>query len=224
MLHAKFLGEHAGVEGGAVVFLVGIEHETVLVEAEGLAHQPVAVAGIGFALHAVGLIAQADEALPVGQLGLEAVLLEVGRGDVKEGDLHVVDGDQFPIMHLAQDDRVADRIEDFARYHQRSHRQQRSTHLVVAVDGERPLVLALVDEWRNFAYHPDGAHDVVGVAVGDEHVSDALEGDFGSDELPQDAVAATAVNQQPSLRGVQIEAGVVAVHAHGVARAQHRDA
>ena len=105
VLDIQLLGQHTGIEGRAVVLLVGVEHETVLVQAEGLAHQPVAVAGVGLAMHAVGLVAQAHQALSVGQNGLETILLEIGRTDIKESDLHVIDIDLLAILHLAQDDR-----------------------------------------------------------------------------------------------------------------------
>lgn len=224
VLDTQLLGEHAGVEGCAVVFLVGVEHHSVLVQAEGFAHQPVAASRVGLALHAVGLVAEADEALPVGQLGLEAELLEVGRRDVKECHFHIIDSDVLTVLHLAQDDLGAERVEYLARDHQPCHREQCLAHLVVAVDGERPLVFALKNQWGDLAQHPDGAHDVVGVAMGDEHVADALEGDPRLDDLPQDAVAAAAVHEHAAPWRVQVETGVVAVHAHGIARPQHGDA
>ena len=105
VLDIQLLSEHAGVEGCAVVLLIRVEHEAVLVQAEGLAHQPVAVAGIGLAVHTVWFIAQAYQALLVRQNGLEAILLEIGRADVKKGDLHVVNLDVLPVTHLAQDNR-----------------------------------------------------------------------------------------------------------------------
>ena len=65
---------------------------------------------------------------------------------------------------------------------------------------------------------------MVGVAVGDKHVADVLKGDFRLDELLQNAVATTAVNEHTALGRVEVEAGVVAVDAHGITRAKHGDA
>ena len=219
VFHAEFLGQHTGVEGGTVALLVGVEDEAVLVETEGFAHQPVAVACIGFTLHTVGLIAQAHEALSVRQFGLKAVLFDLGRSDVKEGHLHVVNVNRFTVVHLAQNDGLADGIKDFARNHQFAHRVECIFHHIVAVDAERPLVLALKDHGRDLTHHPDSAQDVVGVTVGNEHVADALKGDFGFDELLQNAVASTTVNEHTALGRMQVEAGVIAVDAHGVASA-----
>ena len=224
VLHSQFLSQHTGVKGRAVAFLVGVEHKAVLVQAEGLAHQPVAAAGIGLALHAVRLVTQADKALAVRKFSLKSILLDFGRCDVKECHLHVINVDGLTVVHLLQDDRLPDRIKDLARNHQFAHGVQGVAHHVVAVDREGPLMLTLEDHRRNLAHQPDGAQDVVGVAVRNEHVADALKGDVRLDELLQDAVAAPAVHQHAPLGAVQIEAGVVAVDAHGVAGAQHGDA
>ncbi len=224
VLYAKFLGQHACIEGRTVAFLVGVKDEAVLIEAEGLAHQPITVAGIGFALHGVRFVTEAHEALPVRQLGLEAILFDLGRCDVKEGDLHVIDVHRFAVAHLAQNDGLADGIEDFTRNHEFAHRVERVAHHVVAVDGEGSLVLALENHGRNLAHHPDGSQDVVGVGVGNKHVTDALKGYPRRNELAQDAVAATAVYKHSATGRMQVEAGVIAVDAHGITRAEHGDA
>ena len=206
-----------------MIFLVGVEGGLVLVEAEGLTHQPVAAAGVGLALDAIGLVAQAHESLPVGQLGLEAVLLGLAGRDVKEGDPHVVDLDRLAVADLAQDDRLADGLENLLGDHELAHGVEGVAHGIVAVDGERAAVLALENHGRDLAHHPDGSQDVVGVAMGDKHVADALKGDLGRHELGEDAVAAAAVHQHAAPWRAQVEARVVAVDTHGVACSQHGD-
>ena len=223
VLDTEFLGKHACIQGGAVVFLVGVENEAVLVEAEGFAHQPVTSAGVWFTLNAVGLVAQADESLTIRQLRTETVLLEVGRADIKECHLHIIDVHFFAVEYLTQEDGLPERIKDFGRNHEVSHRLEGMAHFIVAIDGENALVLALEDHGRNLADHPDGTHDVVGVAMGDKHVIDVLEGDVGCNELAQDTIAAPAVNEHPPFGSMQVETGVETVDAHGIARSEHGD-
>lgn len=79
----ELLGEARGVEDGAVVLLVGMEAVAVVVEAEGLAHEPVGALGVGSAGVVEGLVAEAAEALSVGEEGGEAVLGLLGGEDVE---------------------------------------------------------------------------------------------------------------------------------------------
>ena len=38
--HAQFMGQSSGIAGGAVVLAVGVEHLTVAIQTESLAHEP----------------------------------------------------------------------------------------------------------------------------------------------------------------------------------------
>ena len=73
-------------------------------------------------------------------------------------------------------------------------------HLVVAVDGERSLVLPLKNQGGNLADHPDGTHDMVGVTMGNKHVANLLKRDSSLHELNQDTIAATTIDQHPATR------------------------
>ena len=66
VFHAEHFGLLAGIEGGAVVLVVGAELLTVFVEAESLAEQPVAASHIFLVAWIVGLVAKAHHTLSVG--------------------------------------------------------------------------------------------------------------------------------------------------------------
>ena len=96
-------------------------------------------------------------------------------------------------------------------------------HLVVAIDVECALVAPVMHHGRNFANHPNGPHDVVGVAVGDKQVLNVLKGNACTMQLLENAIPSTGINHERATSCVQVETGVVATSAHGIASAEHGD-
>ena len=217
ILHIQLCGYPCRVEHGAVVLLVGPELLVLRIEAESLAQQPVATAHIALGSFVVGFIAQTGHPHAVGERSGKTELFLLGRTDVEEIDLHVVDLNMLAIGHLTHHDAVAYGTAYFLVEHQVAHGEQGMARLIVTIDGERRLILTLVDEGRNFANHPDDTHDVVGVGVGNKQVMNILKGNACPMELPEDAVAATCIDHEQRLWRVQAETGVVAAHTHGVA-------
>ena len=219
--HTHFLGLAACVEGGGVVFLVGVELGAVAIEAKGFTHEPITSAHIALINRIVRFIAQTSEDLSIGQCGLEAILLGFRGADIEKCHLQVINLHTLPIVHFPQNDRVVDSAANLAGYGQAAQRAHGVCHLVVAVDGERCRVLALVYHGRDFPYQPHHPQDVVGVHVSHKEVFHLLHAHPGLVELPKDPVAATSVHHEPTARCAQVETRVVTTGAHGVARTKH---
>ena len=217
VLHLELCSDLCRIEHGAVVLLIGPELLALGIEAEGLAQQPVATTHKPFGALVVGFIAQTDYPHSVWKCSGKAKLFFLGGTNVEEIHLHVVDLEMLAIGHLAHHDAVAYGTTDFLVEHEVAHGEQGMTRLVVAINSERRLIFALVDEGRNLANHPHHTHDVVGVGVGDKQVMNVLKRNACPVQLPENAVAAARINHEQRLWRMQAETGVVAAHTHGVA-------
>lgn len=144
MFHSQLLCQAAGIQCRAVVFLVGVEKLSVAIQAECFAHEPVAAAHIALARGLEWLIAQAHKALSVGQDGAEAILLCLGRGDVEKREWHRGNVDVLAVVHLLQNDSVANGACNLVGHHEPAHGVDGLNNQVVAVDGERAVEFSLV--------------------------------------------------------------------------------
>ena len=223
----ELLGEACGVEDGAVVLLVGMEAVAVVVETEGFAHEPVGTLGVGPAGVVEGLVAEAAEALAVGEEGGEAVLGLLGGEDVEALETEGADAEVVGALEGVHDDEGVGGgvvgIGDGARLTWGQDLPadigEEVDDLAMAPDVEGMVLL------EGHAHHPDAAEEMVGVGMGDEEVGDGIEGYVGSLELGEDAVAAAGVDEEEGVGvgAVEGEAGVVAVGGEGVASAEHGD-
>lgn len=223
VFHAEHIGLLAGIEGGAVVLVVGAELLTVFVEAESLAEQPVAAAHIFLVAWIVGLVAQAHHTLSVGHEHFKSELRSLFRTQVEASHLHVVDHDFLAVGDFLQNDAVAYGTLNFSGNEQLANGDEGMAHLAIAVNHQLTGVLALMDERRNFAYEPHHAKDMVGVDMGHKYVANFLVWDMSLVKLTENAVAAASVHKHSPRLRAEIEAGVVAACAHCIASAEKSD-
>ena len=218
VLHAKLTGELAGIEGRAVVLLVGFELVAVGIQAESLAHHPVGMRYVGAVELIVRLIAQTGKHGAVGQLGTESVLLLLGGMYVEAREHHVAHAEDIAILKLMKRHTLRHLGQLLLGKHHADDGLYDLHHLVVAIYIQHALIaLAL----RHHAYDPYNAEYMVGVGMCHEQVMDAGYGYASLAQLTQHAVAAASINEQTGCRCLQHETSIVALSDQSVASAKH---
>lgn len=217
------MGQQGGITGGGVVFFVWFEDVTVSIFAESLAHQPVRSLYQFTVMLVVRLVAQADEALPVGEPCGEPELLFLGAEDVEALEMDVSHIEYVAVAEFVEEDGGAYLRGQFLGKEVGHHALEDAQHLLVAIDVDYPVAFPFRLLLQKEADDPQHTYDMVGVGMGDKDVMDEGNGDVRIFQLPQDAVAAAGVDEEGCLIVVKEKARVVATCHKGVACAEDGD-
>ena len=101
------------------------------------------------------------------------------------------------------------------------HALKKTNHFLVGIDHGVLFVLAAADILTDHADHPDDAHDVIQMFMGDKNSPDLFPVDPGVLQLMQDAVSASAVHQEIVIFFAEYKTGIIALGHCRVSRSKY---
>ncbi len=226
ILNAQAFRQLRRIPRRRMMLLIGMEFFPVLIEAESLMEQPLAVFRILLFSLVVGLISAAGQLLPVVQLHAEAELLGLRGMNVEESHLTAVDLPGLPVLHGNELQAVADKLQRSGLEQHVGNFVQQPDHLFMTVDPHRAFILSCLHILTDDPNHPDHAGEMIDMLMRQKNLLHILPVKARVLQLMQNLSAAARVHHEIGFFSVfllirQHKAGVVALRHHRISGSQH---
>ena len=211
----------AGLKGSAVMFLIWLEHITVTIQAECLAHQQVRTADMTAVTLIIWLVTKADQCLSAWKRCTESELLLFFGHDVKACQPDVPYGNLLPVRHLTEKYKFTERLELLRGKRKPAYPVKGIQDLPVSIDIQLPLVFYAFHGLGNHAHNPYRPEYMVRMDMSEIYVMNFIKPCPGLFQAGQYPVAASSVNQKRRFACLQHKAGIIAPRNCGIARSEH---
>ena len=199
-------------------------------QAESLQKKPVCsfrIAPLALVVRLVPAAGKFSSILPCLQLHAEAKLLRLGRMNVEERHPSSENRLLLTVLHLNQMQSLIQKGTFLLRKKLLRHLPEKRDHLIMTINDRLPLVVPALHILKNHPKHPDHPHQMIQMAVCQEHHADILPGNTGLLQLMKEAVSAASVHKKiPILLRpffvLQDKAGIVALCHNCVSGSKHR--
>ena len=178
-------------------------------QAKCLVKEPLTARHVFFPLRAAEFVPQTGEALFRFVFQGKTKLNRFRVSDVEKGDGMAQHLGGFAVFHRNEVDAAADMAQLLRPEQQVGHFVDFVNHRPGRVDAHLPFIIIQFHSVTDSPHHPDDAHKMVHMLVGDEDVVNIPPVQEGLFQLPENLISAAAVHQEEAAVFLQGEAGIV---------------